>query len=455
MSRLTCRAAISLLLLPAPFSVVHAHGGDTSLIHACIDASQVMKLSAADQECPAGETPLHWAIQGPPGPTDPVLLGRIDTLEAQVATLQSQVQSLIEPELPDLLISDVTLAEGTGGGGTSFDFTVSLSMPSADTVIVDYNTANGSADETDFASASGQLVFQPGETSKLVSVAVTPDAHVESDEDFFLYPNGVVNANSAGVFGTATIVNDDLASLSIAGPAALQEGNLATYTVTMAQPAMTTVSVDYGVADGTATLADNDYADTAGTLVFNPGETSKEFSVQTTDDGVSEGVENFTAVLSNPVNAVLATSQVATDIFDASVSVSIQDASVIEGNNGGSAWGWDGWTVMSMNIVLPQPLTSEVTVRWGPIAGGTATPYSYGGGDFRIAIPFSNCNADSAPSSCPSVTLLPGETVKTIKIMVYGDKTAEPDENFFIKIFDVAGAAVGDDTAEGVIINDD
>jgi hypothetical protein len=386
---------------------------------------------------------------------DPILLGRIDTLEAQVATLQSQVQSLIAPEVPDLIISDVMLTEGTGSGSTSFDFTVSLSMPSTDTVIVGYNTADGTADASDYTSASGELVFLPGETSKLVSVSVTPDTLVEDDEDFFLYPSSVVNANSAGVLGTATIVNDDMASLSIAGPATLVEGDLATYTVTMAEPAMTAVSVEYGVADGTATLADNDFVDTTGTLLFYPGDTSKDFSIQTIVDGVAEGVENFSAVLSNPVNALLAKSQATTDIIDASMGVSIQDASVVEGNGGGSTWGLYGWTIMPMKIVLAQPHTSEVSVRWGPIAGGSATSYTYGGGDYRIAIPFSNCDAATAPSSCPTVTFLPGEVMKTINIHVYGDKTPEPDENFFIKIFDVVGSVIGADTAEGMIIDDD
>jgi len=73
-------------LLSAAFNA-YSHGGDSSLIHACVDAQNTLKFSGPDLECGAGETPVHWSIQGPPGPIDPELLGRISTLEAQVATI--------------------------------------------------------------------------------------------------------------------------------------------------------------------------------------------------------------------------------------------------------------------------------------------------------------------------------------------------------------------------------
>lgn len=434
----------------------YSHGGDSSLIHACIDAQSVLKFSGPDLECPPGETPVHWAIQGPPGPLDPELLGRISTLELQVATLQQQIATLISPVLPNVAVSDVTSSEGTTGNAY-FTFTVSLSSPSANTVVVNWLTADGTADATDYSAGSGQLIYLPGETSKVVSVSTKADTSVEPDETFRLEIASAVNAAAQGTFGTGTILNDDLPSVSLSGQTTGTEGDVYTYTASLSGPAPFVVSVDYSTVDGTAT-AGNDFASTIGTLVFNPGDTTAQFTVQSNTDALPEGQENFSVQLSNPVKAVLTGNiQVAssiTDILNSGVNLSIGDTSVIEGNSGGSPF-----TSMVMTISLNHPIVSgTVTVHYGPTAGGTATPLTFlnanSGGDYRV-IQYSSCNADSNPSICPTLTFNPGETQKTITIQINGDRIVEPNENFFVKIFGATGADITDSLGEGVISNDD
>ncbi|XP_061660002.1 solute carrier family 8 member 4a isoform X1 [Syngnathoides biaculeatus] len=60
-----------------------------------------------------------------------------------------------------------------------------------------------------------------------------------------------------------------------------------------------TVKVDYRTEDGTAN-AGSDYEFAEGTLVFKPGETTKEFSVGVIDDDIFEEDEHFYVRLSNP-----------------------------------------------------------------------------------------------------------------------------------------------------------
>lgn len=430
---------------------LHADGGDSSLIHACVDQQNIIRLSGPAQTCASGETSLHWSIQGPPGPTDPVLLGRISTLEAQVATLQSQVASLVNPVLPDILISDVSLGEGASGN-QHFTFTVALSMPSALTVVVEYFTTDGTADSSDYTGTSGQLVYLPGETSKLVSVTVPGDTDIELDETFFLQPGAVVNANTAGAIGTGVIVNDDFPALSLSGQLNGIEGDLYNYDVVLSSPSPAQVSVNYSVVDGTATLAGNDFANTSGTLIFAPGQTSAQFTVQTNVDSIPEGQEDFSVRLDNPVNAILSSAQFVSLLLDTStVGVSIQNASVAEGNQGNSPF-----TIMQMDVVLDQVLSGQASVRYGQSNGGTATYYSFFNptGDVRV-IPFSSCHADASPATCPTLVFNPGETRKTINIQIYGDTVVESDENFFVKIFDPIGTVIADNVAEGVIIDDD
>src|SRR5206468_776909 len=59
-------------------------------------------------------------------------------------------------------------------------FTVSLSIPSATPVTVDYATAPGSAtDGIDYSNTHGTLTFAPGQTTQTVLVPTLNDAFVE------------------------------------------------------------------------------------------------------------------------------------------------------------------------------------------------------------------------------------------------------------------------------------
>ncbi|HEY5907353.1 MAG TPA: Calx-beta domain-containing protein, partial [Vicinamibacteria bacterium] len=63
--------------------------------------------------------------------------------------------------------------------------------------------------------------------------------------------------------------------------------------------------VDYDALSGTGTggaSSGSDFPATTGQLVFNPGENSKTITINITPDGLVEGGEYFTVVLSNPGN---------------------------------------------------------------------------------------------------------------------------------------------------------
>jgi autotransporter-associated beta strand protein len=80
----------------------------------------------------------------------------------------------------------------------------------------------------------------------------------------------------------------------------------ATFPVTLSDPAMQTVTVNFATADGTATSASGDYAPLNGTVTFSPGETSKTVAVAVKADAVSEGTETFALNLSSPSNVAIA-----------------------------------------------------------------------------------------------------------------------------------------------------
>jgi hypothetical protein len=89
-------------------------------------------------------------------------------------------------------------------------FTVKLSSASTTPISVNYSTADGTAVAgSDYQATQGTLTFNPGETSKTVSVNVNGDTDFEADETFTLNLSGATGAELVGNQATATIVNND------------------------------------------------------------------------------------------------------------------------------------------------------------------------------------------------------------------------------------------------------
>lgn len=87
------------------------------------------------------------------------------------------------------------------------------------------------------------------------------------------------------------------------GDVSVLEGNSgntdAEFTVTLSGAAGSPVTVDFATADGTATLGDNDYLATSGTLTFAPGETTRIVPVSVVGDLAVEADEGFFVNISN------------------------------------------------------------------------------------------------------------------------------------------------------------
>ncbi|MDH5823039.1 lamin tail domain-containing protein [Luteimonas sp. RD2P54] len=115
-----------------------------------------------------------------------------------------------------LSIADTSAAEGDAGT-TPFFFTISLNQPAgAGGVSVDYATADASAVAgEDYASASGTVQIDEGQSSVTVTVDVTGDAVTEPDETFLVVLDNAGGALIARAEATGTILNDDIETLAI------------------------------------------------------------------------------------------------------------------------------------------------------------------------------------------------------------------------------------------------
>ena len=206
-------------------------------------------------------------------------------------------------------IEDVTITEGDKGT-TNFVFTVSLSNLVDEVVTVDYTTADVTATVADndyVPIPTTTLTFNPEETTKEIIVEVTGDKIVENDETFFLNLSNL-QTNSSNVTlednqGVGTIENDDEAKISIEDVTITEGDNGITnfvFTVSLSNLVDEVVTVDYATADGTATVADNDYVPIpTTTLTFNPNQTTQQITVEVTGDNIVEDNETFFLNLSN------------------------------------------------------------------------------------------------------------------------------------------------------------
>jgi ELWxxDGT repeat protein len=308
--------------------------------------------------------------------------------------------------LPSLTINDLSIAEGNAGT-TTFNFTVTLSAVSDKVVSVSYATANGTAAAgSDYTAASGTLTFNPGQTSKTVSVVVTGDTSVEPDETFLVNLSGATEATLVDAQGVGTIANDDSSAVSLRiGDVSVTEGNSgttnATFTVSLSASSTLPVSVTYATANGTAN-APGDYTAASGTLTFAPGQTSQTITVLVKGDRLGEPDETFFVNLSGATNATLDDGQGLGTILDDEPRISISDVTMTEGNSGTKSFVF----TVSLSAVYDQ----AVTMSFKTVNGSAKTT-----------------NNDYLANT-GTLTFNPGVTTMTITIVVQGDTKKESNE---------------------------
>ncbi len=113
-----------------------------------------------------------------------------------------------------LSIANASALEGSIFTSGSLNFAVTRSGDLSGTTTVRFATAtaNGTATGSpgsDYGTTLGTLTFFPGETQRVVAVAVIGDNTAEANETFFVNLSVPYNATLTDAQGQGTIVNDD------------------------------------------------------------------------------------------------------------------------------------------------------------------------------------------------------------------------------------------------------
>ncbi|MFH4497815.1 Calx-beta domain-containing protein [Vibrio diabolicus] len=412
----------------------------------------------------------------------------------QVETLLDIFQ--IQPPEPTAISVPATvivqeISSPTVNEGDLVSFDVTLNQPTEDNISItfslfDQTATGGSTDESgsDYVNESVLITFSDGTTEEIsvddngiftvsvplgesgftVSLDSINDSIFEGPETFTL--SGNTEEQSTPATGIATIVDDgsgpglspddDRPTVTMSDAGTINEGELASFKVSLSNPSATDVEVEL-----TLNLGDTEAGD-LGTLEYNTGsgwvtvpndgvvtvpggQTEFDVRIASINDAVFEGPEDFSVTVTG-IGAVQGSDTGTATIVDDSSgpgpdpdddrpSVAITDAGTI--NEGETA---------NFKVTLSNASEAETQVELGLNLGDTEAgdlgTLEYNTGSGWVTVPNDGV-----------VTVPAGQTEFDVRIASVDDAVYEGPEDFSVTVTGV-GAVQGSDTGTATIVDD-
>ena len=234
--------------------------------------------------------------------------------------------------------------------------------------------------------------------------------------------------------GSRPTVSIDSATVHEPGPG---EAVVLSFRVSLSASSARQVTVRYADAGtGTATPGGDYDAVTPGTVVFAAGDTAQTVEVTVRGDALDEPVETIVLVLAGPVNADLPNGGargVGTIVDD-------DDAPTLSGDSPSVEEGKGEGRRLTFTLALDRPSGRGLALYYADAGTGTATS----GADYEAVVP-------------DTLFFEPGETTKSIDVMVMGDTLQELDETVVLRLSaaDSSLLAVSKALIAGTIVDDD
>ncbi|MCA2414229.1 Calx-beta domain-containing protein [Vibrio chemaguriensis] len=412
----------------------------------------------------------------------------------QVETLLDIFQ--IQPPEPTAISVPATvivqeISSPTVNEGDLVSFDVTLNQPTEDNInitfsLFDQTATGGSTDESgsDYVNESVLITFSDGTTEEIsvddngiftvsvplgengftVSLDSINDSIFEGPETFTL--SGNTEEQSTPATGIATIVDDgsgpglspddDRPTVTMSDAGTINEGELASFKVSLSNPSATDVEVELSL-----NLGDTEAGD-LGTLEYNTGsgwvtvpndgvvtvpagQTEFDVRIASIDDAVYEGPEDFSVTVTG-IGAVQGSDTGTATILDDGSgpdpdpdddrpSVNITDAGTI--NEGETA---------NFKVTLSNASEAETQVELGLNLSDTVVgdlgSLEYNTGSGWVAVP--NDGAVTVPA---------GQTEFDVRIASIDDAVYEGPEDFSVTVTGI-GAVQGSDTGTATIMDD-
>jgi photosystem II stability/assembly factor-like uncharacterized protein len=212
--------------------------------------------------------------------------------------------------------------------------------------------------------------------------------------------------------------------------AVAEDAGSASLTVRLTSAPALTVTVDYEVSGGTATGGGEDYTLAAGSLTFDPGETTGTIVATIADDVEYEHDETVVVTLSNPQNAALGL------LTSMALTIEDDDEPPQVGFDAAAAAVPEDAGTVSLTVRLSATSGLSVTVDYD-VSWGTATG---GGVDYTLA--------------AGSLIIDSGQTTATIGVTIVDDDEHEPDEVLEVALIHPQNATLGPQSSTTLTIED-
>ena len=371
---------------------------------------------------------------------------------------------------PAVAISDASASEDAG----TMQFTVSV--PAAyGRLTVDWETSDGSGDDaatagSDYEAASGQVVFNDGETERTISVNITDDSDEEGNENFTLtLKNPVGLVLPADPTATGTILDDDGSAggpmigelpsgvdvTITAAESSVEEGAAAAFTITrrLGSGAQSGSSSDDPLSVSLALSQEGDFfspssknfsgatvtydiAAATADVTIPAGQLSVTLDLATDDDEVAEADGSITLTVAEGTGYEVGFPAIATtNVTDNDVGISISGVTQGEGED-----------KMTFTVSLSRSAGEAVTVVASTM-DGTATS--------DAAVTATSLGKDFEAKT-ETLTISAGDTEAQFTVTLLDDTIDEHAEEFTVALSSPSDNAVLlDESATGAIEDND
>jgi hypothetical protein len=279
------------------------------------------------------------------------------------------------------------------------------------------------------SSGSGNKVIE-GTAGQAAAGGSLANSRYSHDAGF--WPTTLASSNATPT-PTPTPTPSSTPSISI-NDVSQSEGNNGitgfTFTVSLSAASAQMVTVNYATANNTA-QSGSDFQSANGMLSFAPGETLKQISVSVNGDTQDEPTETFFVTLSNAANATInkasGTGTIVNDDSTAGPEFNFSQANYSVQEDLGA---------LTVTITRTGNSNAAASVDYLTVDGSAVQK-----SDFELAI--------------GTVNFAPGETTRTITILLNEDSHVEGTEGFKVTLINPNGAALGQTSTATVNIVDD
>ena len=339
----------------------------------------------------------------------------------------------------EITVNNAYVTETDGTANASFYVSLNQPAPTGGLKIT-YSTTDDTASFTDdYTMTIDSITIPEGSSSGYIYIPIKGDTIPEETEQFLLDLSSCEGTITPQAIGT--IYDDDAIKVYVncndADEGNTGESNNVACRIYLDKdyPLDNTLDIDYASADGSdpaATLSDNDYQSTSGTVTFSKGDREKIVNIPTIGDDTVEEDELVTLTISGSSYIVTSSSmaEILNDDGDhPTLSFDTSDFSITEGNS----------STKTLNFTFTLDAPAE--------AGSSF--------DYYTQDNTAEAGSDYLKKETTTYTIPEGDTTVSIPITINGDTDIEEDEAFYLRINNEQNLVVSGHVANGWILNDD